>query len=208
MFSKLLLSRRGPRGRSESAGRGPGDAPVVTLFKISFCSFRRAIVVSFIFVALYSFAAGFRVLGFEMSYNSARDQMCNDAINGAPAQKSGDASDKFILCRGCDPVMAARSKEFLPPLVGNANMITATDDDTFFKELKQRKYDAVFFAPGACRWSAARQPIPGGNQATRGWSLEQYRAVVREHQGDNVPIVETTKESEIVPLLRRALKLP
>ena len=34
LFSKLLLSSftlgRGPRGRSESAGRGPGDAQVVT----------------------------------------------------------------------------------------------------------------------------------------------------------------------------------
>ena len=33
LFSKLLLSSlprgRGPRGRSESAGRGPGDAPVM-----------------------------------------------------------------------------------------------------------------------------------------------------------------------------------
>jgi hypothetical protein len=104
--------------------------------------------------------------------------------------------------------MAARSKEFLPPLVGNAQMITATDDDNFFRELKQRKFDAVFFAPGACRWSAARQPIPGGNQATRGWGLEQYRAAVREHQGEGVPIVETTRESDIVPLLRRALQLP
>ena len=126
---------------------------------------------------------------------------------GAPSKTTGDASDKIILARGCDPVMAARSKEFLPPLLGNAQMVATTDDDSFFKALKERKWDVVFFAPGACRWSAAKLPIPGGNQATRGWTMEQYRQAVREHQGAGAVIVETTMEPEIVPLLRRALGL-
>ena len=142
------------------------------------------------------------------SYASSRERMLREAMDGAGDCSSGDASDKVILCRGCDPVMAERSKQFLPPMLGNAQIVTTTDDDTFFSALKQRKYDAVFFAPGACRWSAARQPIPGGNQATRGWTLDEYREKVRELQGQDVSIVETTKEPEIVPLLRRALKLP
>ena len=142
------------------------------------------------------------------SYASSRERMLQEVKDGAGNSSTGDASHKVILCRGCDPVMAERSKQFLPPMLGNAQIITTTDDDAFFSALKQRKYDAVFFAPGACRWSAARQPIPGGNQATRGWSLEEYREKVRELQGQEVCIVETTKEPEIVPLLRRALKLP
>jgi hypothetical protein len=68
-------------------------------------------------------------------------------------------------------------------------------------------YQAVFFAPGACRFSAARQAIPGGNAATRGWSLEQYREAVRTHLGPDVPIVEALDEADVVPNLRAALGL-
>jgi hypothetical protein len=142
------------------------------------------------------------------SYASSRERMLQEAKDGAGNCSTGDASDKVILVRGCDPVMAERSKQFLPQMLGNAQLVTTTDDDAFISALKQRKYDAVFFAPGACRWSAARAPIPGGNQATRGWTLEEYRGKVRELQGQDVTIVETTSEPEIVPLLRRALKLP
>ena len=42
---------------------------------------------------------------------------------------------------------------------------------------------------------------------TAGWNLEQYRDAVREHQGADIKIVETTAEGEIVPLLRAALGL-
>ena len=105
--------------------------------------------------------------------------------------------------------MAARSLQFLPPMVGNPYMEATTDDDAFFQRLKDGgRWDVVFFAPGACRWSAARQPIPGGNPATRGWDIEDYKRAVVEHQGSDCKIVETTKESEIVPLLRKALGLP
>ena len=103
--------------------------------------------------------------------------------------------------------MAARAGKMLPPLLGNVKMVGVTSDDDFFRLLQEEKFDVVSFAPGACRYSAQRQPIPGGNAATAGWSLEEYRAKVRELQGD-VPIVESTEERNMVPLLRNALGLP
>jgi hypothetical protein len=124
------------------------------------------------------------------------------------ASSGGDASAKWILCRGCDPAMAQRAGQMLPPKIGNAKLLAVTTDDAFFQALGERKYDAVFFAPGACRYSEAKQPIPGGNAATEGWGLDEYRKKVRQEQGDAVAIVETTKEREIVPLLRQSLGLP
>ena len=135
--------------------------------------------------------------------------MLSEVVQGAgSASSSGDASAKSILGRGCDPVMAARSLQFLPPLLGNAQITSCTDDVDFLAKLAERKWDVVFFAPGACRWSAARQPIPGGNSATKGWDLSKYKARVRELQGDEALIVETTEERLMVPLLRAALGLP
>ena len=96
----------------------------------------------------------------------------------------------------------------LPPMLGNAAMTSVTTDDEFFSKLQERKWDVIFFAPGACRYSAARQAIPGANVRTTGWTLAEYRTAVREHQGEAVPIIETTQEREIVPLLRGALGLP
>ena len=104
--------------------------------------------------------------------------------------------------------MAERAGKMLPPMLGNVKMSSATSDDDFLKQLEADSFDVVMFAPGACRYSAAKQPIPGGNEATKGWSLEQYRLKVHEKQGDAVAIVETVEEREIVPLLRAALGLP
>ena len=112
---------------------------------------------------------------------------------------------KSILARGCDPVMAARSVEILPPMLGGVKMFTCTDDVEFIRLLKERKYTAIFFAPGACRFDAAKQPIPGGNEFTAGWGLEQYRALVKQHQSDDAQIIETQQEAQIVPLLLQAL---
>ena len=95
----------------------------------------------------------------------------------------------------------------MPPLIGNANLVSCSSDDEFFRLLAERKFDAVFFAPGACRYSAAKQPIPGGNEATKGWGLNEHKQKVKEEQGDAVVILETTKEPEIVPLMRQALGL-
>ena len=66
-------------------------------------------------------------------------------------------------------------------------------------------FDVFFFAPGACRYNAAKQPIPGGRVATKGWTLDNYKTLIQQHAGEHVPIVETTEEREIVPLLRKAL---
>jgi len=112
-----------------------------------------------------------------------------------------------ILARGCDPVMAARAGTILPPLLGNATIVSCTDDEDFKAKLEARQYDAVFFAPGACRFSAAGQKIPGSGGFSEGWGIEDYRAFVREKQGGEVKIVETTEEKNIVPLLRSALGL-
>jgi hypothetical protein len=129
------------------------------------------------------------------------------ASGAATTASDSDASSKYILARGCDPVMAAHSLQMLPPMVGNAHMEATTDDDTFFAKLQERKWDVIFFAPGACRWSAAKQPIPGGNKQTHGWGMDQYHDKVRQLQGDQVKIVGTSEERLIVSSLRAALGL-
>ena len=137
------------------------------------------------------------------------------AAAGTPAAAAlADASGKLVLARGCDPVMAARSQSFLPPLLNNARVDAYSSDADFFAQLARirsggaQRPDVVFFAPGACRWSEARQPIPGGIPGvSHGWSLQQYHERVREELGADICIVGTTREAEIVPLLRQALKL-
>ena len=142
----------------------------------------------------------------EQARNSARDRMMADIGEGACATTE-DASSKTILVRGCDPVMAERAGQMLPPLLGGVTIEAATQDDVFFELLGSSKnYDAVFFAAGACRWSAARKPIPGGNAESKGWSLDDYRAKVAQLQ-PSTKIVETCEEKDIVPLLRQALGL-
>lgn len=129
-------------------------------------------------------------------------------LAGGAGKSGGDASAKTILGRGCDPVLAARSSKFLPPMLGNCGIVTATNDDDWLALLKARKYDVIFFAPGACRWSKAKMPIPGGVARTSGWSLDDYIREAKLQQGDDVPIAATEYESEIVPILRNALGLP
>ncbi len=140
---------------------------------------------------------------------AARDAMLAEAAEGAAAAgRGGDASHKRLIARGCDPVMAKHSLKMLPPLLGNVHFAAVTEDDDFFALLAKEKWDVVLFAPGACRWDRAGRPIPGGTAATHGWTLAQYRARVRELQGEAVAIVETTEEREMVGLARRALGLP
>ena len=117
-----------------------------------------------------------------------------------------DNSKKSILARGCDPYASLQASKALPPLMGNPEYVPTTDDADFIEQLESRQWSVIFFAPGACRFSAARQAIPGGNAATQGWSLEQYRELVRKHQGDAVQIVETPEERETVGLLKIALE--
>ena len=72
---------------------------------------------------------------------AARDSMISKIEGGATVTKTtGDASTKSLLVRGCDPGMASRTSKMLPPLLGNPTFDTATDDDTFLKKLKDRKW--------------------------------------------------------------------
>ena len=117
-----------------------------------------------------------------------------------------DNARRSILARGCDPFASLEASRAIPPLIGNPEYVPTTDDVEFVEKLESRKWSVVFFAPGACRFSAAARPIPGGNSLTQGWTLEQYRDLVRKHQGDDVMIVEALDETESVTLLKRALE--
>ncbi len=145
-------------------------------------------------------------LNNQSTADAARDRMIGEIVNGS-TNAVGDASQKALLVRGCDPQMAARASKMLPPLLGNPIFDTATNDNEFIMKLKARRYNVIMFAPGACRYNAASRVIPGGNAMTRGWTLVNYRALVRRYQTANVTIVETTEEREIVPKLRVALGL-
>ena len=118
---------------------------------------------------------------------------------------SVDNSTKSILARGCDPVASLEASRALPPLMGNPEYVPTANDEDFVEKLQSRGWSVVFFAPGACRFSAMNQPIPGGSSRTQGWTLEQYRELVRKHQGDRIEIVETPNERETVMLLKEAL---
>lgn len=120
---------------------------------------------------------------------------------------SVDNSRKSILARACDPIASLRASRAIPPLIGDPEYVPTTNDEDFVEKLRSRDWSVVFFAPGACRFSAAGQQIPGGSSRTQGWTLAQYRELVREHQGDGIEIVETLDERESVSLLREALKI-
>jgi hypothetical protein len=119
---------------------------------------------------------------------------------------SADNSRKSILARGCDPFASLEASKAIPPLIGNPEYVPTTNDTDFVEKLKSRDWSVIFFAPGACRFSAAEQPIPGGNSQTKGWTLEQYRELVRKHQGSSIQIVETQEERKTVSLLKSALE--
>ena len=88
---------------------------------------------------------------------------------------SADNSRKSILARGCDPFASLQASKAIPPLIGNPEYVPTTNDADFIEKLRSRDWSVIFFAPGACRFSAAKQPIPSGNSQTQGWTLEQYR---------------------------------
>jgi hypothetical protein len=118
---------------------------------------------------------------------------------------SADNSAKSILARGCDHSASLEASRAIPPLIGNPEYVPTTNDEDFIKKLQSRDWSVVFFAPGACRFSAMDMPIPGGSSRTQGWTLEQYRKLVRQHQGDQIEIVEAPDERETVKLLKEAL---
>ena len=136
---------------------------------------------------------------------SPQDRMMAEVVQGAGDEKPMSFSTKSVLSRGCDPQMARRASEVMPALLGGVEFVSCTDDDDFVEKLRERAWSVVFFAPGACRYNAAHMPIPGVRAHTKGWGLEEYRALVRQYQGEQISIVETTDEQEIVARLRQAL---
>jgi len=140
-----------------------------------------------------------------MKINS-RDILIGHISDGIDNTQVGDNSNKSILARGCDPEMGRRAIELLSPILGNPEMLSVTNDDNFIIELKRKKWTVIHFAPGACRYDATKSPIPGNRSLTQDWGLAEYRNLVRKYQGEDIKIIETTDESQIIPLLRKALK--
>tara|TARA_B100001105_G_C22240040_1_gene377854 strand:- start:203 stop:634 length:432 start_codon:yes stop_codon:yes gene_type:complete len=140
-----------------------------------------------------------------MKINS-RDILIGHIRDGIDNTQVGDNSNKSILARGCDPEMGRRAIELLSPILGNPEMLSVTNDDDFIIELKRKKWTVIHFAPGACRYDATKSPIPGNRSLTQDWGLAEYRNLVRKYQGEDIKIVETTDESQIILLLRKALK--
>ena len=128
--------------------------------------------------------------------------LINDGIDGT---QISDNSNKSILIRGCDPEMGRRAIKLLTPVLGNPEMVAVTNDDEFITELQKKKWSVIHFAPGACRYDSTQSPIPGSRTQTKGWGLTEYKTLVKEHQGQDIKIVETVYESQIVPLLIKAL---
>jgi len=137
----------------------------------------------------------------------SRDILMGHINDGIDTTQIGDNSNKSILVRGCDPEMGRRAIKLLPPVLGNPEMVSVTNDDDFIAELQRKKWSVIFFAPGACRYDSTKSPIPGSRLQTKGWGLVEYRKLVRKHQGEDINIVETTDERLIVPLLRKALSV-
>jgi len=127
-------------------------------------------------------------------------------IMNVAAQSNLDNSDKCISARAFDPQAAVNFAKIVPALIGNAEYVPTTNDADFIKQLKSREWSVVFFAPGACRLIAAKRQIPGGNYDTRGWTLEQYKELVRELQSHQIQIVETLDERDTIGLLKAALE--
>ena len=118
---------------------------------------------------------------------------------------SRDNSRKRVLARGCDANLSLSFAKVAPSMLGNAEYIPTTTDDDFIDKLKSQKWSLIYFAPGACRFSAAKQQIPGGNMDTKGWTLAEYRELIEELQGREVKVVETPFENEAIGLLKVAL---
>ena len=134
-----------------------------------------------------------------------RDRLMGLISNGIDVTQIRDNSNKSILIRGCDPEMGRRAIELLTPVLGNPEMVSVTNDDDFITELKKKKWSVIHFAPGACRYDSTESPIPGSRTQTKGWRLTEYKTLVKKYQGQDIKIVETAYEREIVPLLKKAL---
>lgn len=119
--------------------------------------------------------------------------------------KKVDNSNKSILARGCDPTLSFQFSKVVPPLIGDATYIPTISDTDFVEKLKSQKWSVIYFAPGACRFSAANRQIPGGNNETKGWTLREYTELILKLQGDDIQIVESIYEQGAIELLNEAL---
>lgn len=137
----------------------------------------------------------------------SRDILIGHINDGIDTTQIGDNSNKSILVRGCDPEMGRRAIKLLPQVFGNPRMVSITNDDDFINELQRKKQSVILFAPGACRCDARTLPIQGSCSQTKGQGFKEYRNLVQKYQGENINIVETTVERQIVPLLREALSV-
>lgn len=136
----------------------------------------------------------------------SRDILIGRISDGNDTMQTGVNSNKSFLARGCDPEMGRRAIELLPQILGNPEMVSVINDDNFITELQRKKWSVIHFAPGACRYDATKSPILGSSSLTEGWGLAEYRNLVRKYQGDDIKIIETTDERQIIPLHRRALE--
>ena len=134
-----------------------------------------------------------------------RDRLMRLISDGIDVTQISDNSKKSILIRGCDPEMGRRAIELLTPVLGNPEIVSVTNDDDFITKLKKKEWSVIHFAPGACRYDSTESPIPGSRTQTKGWRLTEYKTLVKKYQGQEIKIVETTYERQIVPLLRKAL---
>tara|TARA_R110001606_G_scaffold27353_2_gene87465 strand:- start:334 stop:750 length:417 start_codon:yes stop_codon:yes gene_type:complete len=134
-----------------------------------------------------------------------RDTLMGLISDGIDVTQISDNSNKSILIRGCDPEMGRRAIKLLTPVLGNPEMVATTNDDEFITELLKKKWSVIHFAPGACRYDSTQSPIPGSLPQTKGWGLTEYKTLVKKYQGQDIKIVETTYESQIAPLLTKAL---
>jgi len=79
---------------------------------------------------------------------------------------NGNASDKFVLIFACNLFICDFAAVFLPSKIGFAEIETASDNNTFIKKLKERKYDIVMFELGPCRDCGANNPMSVGDSHT------------------------------------------
>ena len=92
-----------------------------------------------IVIALLSLGArNYNSMAKSIHADEARSEMLNKIELGANGDQVINNSGKSILARGCDPVMAERAGEMLPPQLGNPKFITCTNDDDFLEKISNQ----------------------------------------------------------------------
>ena len=67
-----------------------------------------------------------------------RDRLMRLISDGIDVTQISDNSKKSILIRGCDPEMGRRAIELLSPILGNPEMLSVTNDDSFIINIQRR----------------------------------------------------------------------